>query len=115
MSSTPGPEHLSSHHRDTLVQIFQDKTNHNVEWHDVMSLLEAIGSIETDTTTCLCSASDKRRGSQAPERQGRRRTTTRRLALDSENGQWRGSGLKSGTCESSTPPTGFRWSFSCDW
>jgi hypothetical protein len=46
MSSISGPEHLSGHHRDTLVQIFQDKTNHNVEWHDVVSLLGAIGSIE---------------------------------------------------------------------
>jgi hypothetical protein len=46
MSSTPGPEHLSGHHRDTLQQIFQKKTNHNVEWHDVVSLLEAVGTIE---------------------------------------------------------------------
>ena len=46
MSSTPGPEHLSGHHRDTLLQIFQQKTNYNVEWHDVVSLLEAVGSIE---------------------------------------------------------------------
>lgn len=46
MSTVPGPEHLNSHHRDTLQQIFQEKTNYNVEWHDVMSLLEAVGSIE---------------------------------------------------------------------
>ncbi len=46
MSSISGPEHLSGHHRDTLRQIFQQKTNHNVEWHDVVSLLEAVGSIE---------------------------------------------------------------------
>ena len=46
MSSSPGPEHLSGHHRDTLQQIFQQKTNHNVEWHDVVSLLEAVGTIE---------------------------------------------------------------------
>lgn len=46
MSSSPKPEHLSSHHRDTLLQIFQEKTNHNVEWHDVVSLLGAVGSIE---------------------------------------------------------------------
>ena len=46
MSSIPEPEHLSGHHRDTLLQIFQEKTNHNVEWHDVVSLLEAVGSIE---------------------------------------------------------------------
>ena len=48
MSSISGPEHLSGHHRDTLVQIFQQDTNYNVEWHDVMSLLEAIGSIEEE-------------------------------------------------------------------
>ena len=46
MSSLSGPEHLSGHHRDTLLQIFQQDTNHNVEWHDIVSLLEAIGSIE---------------------------------------------------------------------
>ena len=46
MSSTSGPGHLSGHHRDTLVQIFEHPTNHNVEWHDVVSLLEAVGSIE---------------------------------------------------------------------
>jgi hypothetical protein len=46
MTSISGPEHLSGHHRDTLLRIFQQETNHNVEWHDVISLLEAIGSIE---------------------------------------------------------------------
>jgi hypothetical protein len=46
MSSISRPEHLSGHHRDTLLQIFQEKTNYNVEWHDVVSLLEAVGSIE---------------------------------------------------------------------
>ena len=28
------------------MRIFQQDTNYNVEWHDVVSLLEAIGSIE---------------------------------------------------------------------
>ena len=46
MSSTSGPGHLSGHHRDTLLRIFQDETNYNVEWHDIVSLLEAVGSIE---------------------------------------------------------------------
>jgi hypothetical protein len=46
MSSTSGPEHIAGHHRDTLLQIFQHPTSHNVEWHDVISLLGAIGSIE---------------------------------------------------------------------
>jgi hypothetical protein len=48
MSSLSGPEHLSGHHRDTLIRILQEETNYNVEWHDVVSLLEAIGSIEQE-------------------------------------------------------------------
>ena len=46
MSSTSEPVHLNGHHRDTLLQIFQHPTKHNIEWHDVLSLLEAIGSVE---------------------------------------------------------------------
>jgi hypothetical protein len=46
MSSTSEPAHLSGHHRDTLLRIFQRDTNHNVEWHDVVSLLQALGSVE---------------------------------------------------------------------
>jgi len=46
MSTLSGPEHLSGHHRDTLLKIFQQDTNYNVEWHDVVSLLEAVGTIE---------------------------------------------------------------------
>jgi hypothetical protein len=44
--STPEPEHLSSHHRTTLRQIFQHPVSHNIEWHAVVSLLEAVGSVE---------------------------------------------------------------------
>lgn len=39
------PAHLSNHHRNTLRQIFQDPVSHNIEWHAVVSLLEAIGSV----------------------------------------------------------------------
>lgn len=46
MSSTPEPKHLSSNHRDTLLQIFEHPTSHNVEWHAVLSLLEAAGTVE---------------------------------------------------------------------
>ncbi len=46
MSSPPEPKHIAGHHRDTLLQIFQHPTSHNVEWHDVISLLETVGSIE---------------------------------------------------------------------
>ena len=44
--STLDPEHLNNHHRDTLLKIFQHPTSHNIEWHDVLSLLEALGSVE---------------------------------------------------------------------
>jgi hypothetical protein len=46
MSSTSEPAHLSNHHRNTLRQIFQHPMSHNIEWHAVVSLLEAIGSVE---------------------------------------------------------------------
>ena len=47
MSSTSEPEHLSNpHHRQTLLQLFQHPTSHNIEWHAVLSLLEAVGSVE---------------------------------------------------------------------
>ena len=41
----PTPEHLDGRHRDTLRQIFQHPTSHNIEWHAVTSLLEAIGTV----------------------------------------------------------------------
>jgi hypothetical protein len=46
MSSTPTPIHLNSHHRDTLAQIFAHPAGHNIEWHDVLSLLEAVASVK---------------------------------------------------------------------
>jgi hypothetical protein len=46
MSSTSEPRDLNNQHRDTLLQIFQHPTSHNVEWRDVLSLLEAVGSVE---------------------------------------------------------------------
>jgi hypothetical protein len=43
--TSPASEHLDSRHRDTLRQIFEHPTSHNIEWHAVMSLLEAVGSV----------------------------------------------------------------------
>jgi hypothetical protein len=40
------PHHLSSNHRDTLLQIFQHPTSHNIDWRAVVSLIEAVGEIE---------------------------------------------------------------------
>jgi len=46
MATTPDSEdHLSGRHRDTLAQIFAHPVSHNIEWHAVVSLLEAIGTV----------------------------------------------------------------------
>jgi hypothetical protein len=46
MTSSPEPVHLNNRHRDTLREIFSHPTSHNIEWHAVLSLLEAIGDVE---------------------------------------------------------------------
>jgi hypothetical protein len=46
MSSSPESQHLDNHHRNTLRQIFQHPTSHNIEWRAVTSLLEAVGTVE---------------------------------------------------------------------
>jgi hypothetical protein len=46
MSPSLEPEHLNNHHRNTLRQLFEEPESHNIEWHAVLSLLAAIGSVE---------------------------------------------------------------------
>jgi hypothetical protein len=46
MTAVPEPGHLSNHHRDTLAQIMRHPVSHNIEWRAVLSLLEAIGSVD---------------------------------------------------------------------
>jgi hypothetical protein len=36
--------HLNGHHRTTLASIFRHPVAHNVEWHDVISLLDNVGT-----------------------------------------------------------------------
>jgi hypothetical protein len=36
---------LNNHHRDTLEKIFTHPSSHNVEWRQVLSLLEAVGAV----------------------------------------------------------------------
>jgi hypothetical protein len=35
---------LNNHHRDTLEQIFSEPSSGNIEWRQVLSLLEAVGT-----------------------------------------------------------------------
>jgi hypothetical protein len=44
--TSPGTGHLDSRHRDTLRQIMEHPTSHNIEWRAVMSLLEAVGEVD---------------------------------------------------------------------
>lgn len=44
--TSPDPEHLDNHHRDTLRKIFEHPVSHNIEWREVMSLLEAVGTVD---------------------------------------------------------------------
>jgi hypothetical protein len=37
--------HLSSHHRDTIERIFSHPSSHNIEWRQVVTLLETIGTV----------------------------------------------------------------------
>ena len=45
MTSSSATPHLDNHHRNTLRQIFQHPVSHNIEWRAVMSLLEAVGTV----------------------------------------------------------------------
>src|ERR1700733_6094070 len=41
----PMEAHLSSHHRDTIERIFSHPPSRNVEWRQVVSLLDTIGTV----------------------------------------------------------------------
>jgi hypothetical protein len=36
---------LDSHHQATVEKIFRHPTSHNIEWHDVLSLLESVAAV----------------------------------------------------------------------
>ena len=37
---------LDAHHRKTVEKIYSHPTSHNIQWHDVLSLLEAVATVE---------------------------------------------------------------------
>ena len=43
--TSPEPQHLNGRHRDTLRRIFEHPTSHNLEWREVTSLLDAVGTV----------------------------------------------------------------------
>jgi hypothetical protein len=46
MPAEPELVHLNNHHRDTLKKIYQHPASHNIEWPDILSLLEAVGTVD---------------------------------------------------------------------
>jgi hypothetical protein len=46
VTTDPMPASLNSHLRDTVAHIFRHPAGHNIEWHDVLSLMEVVGSVE---------------------------------------------------------------------
>jgi hypothetical protein len=67
MTTQPAPGHLNSHQRDTLAHIYQHPVGHNIEWHDVVSLLEALGSVqETQGGKFLVTLGDETETFEAP-------------------------------------------------
>jgi hypothetical protein len=37
---------LNNHQRDTLAHVFRHPLSHNIEWHAVLSLLNALGTVQ---------------------------------------------------------------------
>ena len=45
MTDATAPEHLSQHHRTTLQHIEDHPTTHNLEWNDVIGLLNEVAEV----------------------------------------------------------------------
>jgi hypothetical protein len=37
---------MDAHHRKTVERLFTHPTSHNIQWHDVLSLLQAVAEVE---------------------------------------------------------------------
>jgi rubrerythrin len=37
---------LDAHHRKTVKRLFTHPTSHNIQWHDVLSLLQGVAEVE---------------------------------------------------------------------
>ena len=48
MSDAESPSHLSHHHRRTLELIETHPTTHNLEWNDVIALLEEVADVKEE-------------------------------------------------------------------
>jgi len=52
--------HLNSHQRDTMAHVFRHPMSHNIEWHAVLSLLNAVATVkETHAGNYLVTIGDE--------------------------------------------------------
>jgi hypothetical protein len=58
------PQHLDSHRRDTLLHVLQHPTIHNIEWHDLLTLLEGVATVERKDDLYLILGSETQIGSR---------------------------------------------------
>ncbi len=57
---TEAADHLNSHQRDTLEHIFRHPLSHNIEWHAVLTLLNAVATVhETHKGKVLATIGDE--------------------------------------------------------
>jgi hypothetical protein len=45
----PESPNLDGHHRATVEKIFNHEAGHNIQWHDVLSLLQSIATVTHET------------------------------------------------------------------
>lgn len=41
--------HLDAHHRATLAKIFNHPVGHNIQWHDVLSLIQSVATVTEES------------------------------------------------------------------
>src|SRR4029077_15419666 len=82
--------HLSSHHRDTIAKIFSHPASGNIEWRQVLSLLENIGTTtEERNGKFKVALGPRNRSARAPAWERHQRAVDRRLATDPQAGRVR--------------------------
>jgi hypothetical protein len=81
---------LSNRHRDTIEKIFDRPSSGNVEWRELLSLLEAVGDVvEEPNGRYRVTLGGEDRGGRPAARQGRRRPAAGRSETDAAKGRIR--------------------------
>lgn len=66
MTSDSTPK-LDSHHRATVEKLFGHPTSNNVQWHDVLSLLESLGTVREHEDRITVTIGSETEGFERPK------------------------------------------------